>query len=305
MVFDTIIIGGGPSGLSAALYLLRAQKSVLVIEKEAFGGQLATSPLVENYPGFKEITGLELSSKMFDQVLNLGCQFDIDEVVSLTKSDTFKLKTKFKSYEAKSVIIANGLIHKSLGLEKEEELIGHGISYCALCDGAFYKDQDVIVIGDANTALQNALLLASSAKHVYIYTLFDRFLGDLALVERAKTNDKISYFHNFSLLKYLVTNDKISGVVFENTKTKEIKEVPIEGVFIAIGQSPNNELFNELVELDSKGFINTNTNLETKTPGLFASGDTRNNDNKQVIVATSEGAIAAIGVLKFLEANNL
>ena len=184
-MLDTIIIGAGPSGLSCALNLRRDNKEVLLIEKEGIGGQIAKSPKVENIPGTKSISGLEFVDNLTAQVMDLGANFEFDEVISITKENNiFKVNTKYNSFESKTVIIATGAKHRKMNLPNEDELIGKGISYCAVCDGAFYKDQDVVLIGDANTALQYSLVLSSYCKHVYLNTLFDKFFGDKILVSR-------------------------------------------------------------------------------------------------------------------------
>lgn len=295
-MFDSIIIGGGPAGMTAALYLLRAGKSVLIIEKEAFGGQIAESPRLENFPSIASISGLEFSSNLFEQITTLGAEFELDEVESLTKLNSFhfEVKTKYNTFEGKTVIIATGCKHRKLGIEGEDRLAGHGVSYCAVCDGAFYKGEDVVLIGDANTACQYAVSLSETSKNVYMVALFDHLFADDILIKKL---DKIPNLHLSFNMNSLSFNgkDELESVTFQNTKTKEVTTIPCKGAFVAIGQIPANDIFAEFVDLE-KGFINVAPNMETKTSGLYAIGDCRVKKIRQVITATSDGAIAALDI---------
>ncbi len=299
-MFDSIIIGGGPAGLTAALYLLRANKKVLILEKENFGGQIANSPRLENYPSIKAISGLDFANNLFDQVMDLGAQFELEDVLNITKNeDKFIVHTNYNQYEGKTIILATGCKHKEMGLPHEKELTGKGISYCATCDGAFFKNEDVVVIGDANTALQYALNLCNYCKNVTICTLFDKFFGERKLIDALKTKNNIHVEHNLSLVSFNGENE-IESLTFKNTKTSEEKIIPCKGVFIAIGQIPQNDQFKNLVDLDSRGFIITNEKMETKTPNVYAVGDCRVKDVRQVVTAISDGAIAAVEISKKL-----
>ena len=298
-MFDTIIIGCGPSGMTAALYLLRANKSVLLLEKEGIGGQIAESPRLENYPSIPSISGSEFADKLFSQIQDLGAEFEFAEALEIQKEgDTYIVKTDGDVYSARSVILANGCKHRKLGLEREEELTGHGISYCATCDGAFFRDQNVVVIGDANSALQYAIALSEICKHVQIMTLFDRYFADPILVKRVQENPKISAEHEWSAIRFEGNKD-LTGVTFQNTKTKEIQTIPCQGCFIAIGQIPHNDAYASFVDLN-RGFIVTDENMATKTPGLFACGDTRVKKVRQVATAIGDGANAAMNCLAYL-----
>ena len=198
---DIIIVGGGPSGMSAALYALRSNKSVLILEKENFGGQIANSPRVENYPSIKEISGLDLSDKMFEQITDLGAQFELEDVLKIEKkADKFVVTTNYRTYESKAVILANGVKHRLMNLPNEENLIGNGVSFCAVCDGPMYKGKEVYLIGDANTALQYALLLSNYCTKVHMFTLFDRFFGDQILIDRLLSKENILIKHNMNLI---------------------------------------------------------------------------------------------------------
>lgn len=300
MEYDVIIVGGGPSGMTAALYALRFDKKVLILEKEAFGGQIATSPRVENYPSIKAITGLELSNNMFDQILDLGASFELEDVVSIYKSDDiFEVKTNYNLYLGKVVIIANGVHHRKLNVPNEEKLIGKGVYYCAVCDGPFYKGQETCVIGDANSALQYALMLSSYCPKVNLLTLFDKLFAEKYLIDKIKAKDNIVVRHNLNL-KQFKGEDHLEQLIFEDTKTKEIITYNTNNVFVAIGQIPDNDRFKNVVDIEN-GYIVTDENMETKTKGLFAIGDTRKKEVRQVATAINDGAIAATKALKYLD----
>lgn len=299
MVYDCIIVGGGPSGMSAALYLLRNEKSVLVLEKENFGGQIANSPKVENFPSIKQISGLDFSNNLFDQINDLGVSFELEDVLEIKKEDNlFRVITNYNEYVSKTVILANGVKHRLMNLSNEENLIGKGISFCAVCDGPMLKGKEAYLIGDANTALQYALLLSDYCTKVNMFTLFDKFFGDEMLIEKVKNNDQIVVRNNMNLISY-IGEDKLTGLIFENTIDKTKTEFLTDNVFIAIGQIPQNDRFSSLVDLD-KGYILTNEKMETKTKGLYAIGDTRKKEVRQLVTATSDGAIAALNVIKYL-----
>ncbi len=300
-MIDVLIIGGGVAGMSAALYALRSGKKVLILEKESFGGQIATSPKVENYPSIKEISGEELAANLFEQITNLGVDFDVDTIHHIKKEDDiFYIEGDFGKYEAKSVIIATGVKHRKINIAGEEQLIGKGLSYCAVCDGAFFKNQDVAIIGDANTALQYALLLANTCNKVYLCMLFDRFFADDILVKRVKERENIEIIKNISLKKFIY-DEILKGLEFINTQTEEKLTIKVNGCFIAIGQVPNNEDFTNVVELDKNGYIIANEQMETMTPGLFAIGDCRVKKVRQVTTACSDGAISAIMAVNYLD----
>lgn len=297
---DIIIIGGGPSGMTAALYALRANKTVLILEKENFGGQIANSPRVENYPTINEISGLDLSDRMMNQIMDLGAEFELEDAQNIRKNgDIFEVSTNYSKHEAKAVIIANGVKHRTLGLANEEELIGKGVYYCAVCDGPMYKGKEVYLIGDANTALQYALLLSGYCTKVHMFTLFDHFFGEKVLQDRVNDKENIVVTHNMNLVEYL-GKEKLEGLVFENTQTKERFEFKTDNVFVSVGQIPENDKFADVVELD-KGFIVTDEDMKTKTPGIFACGDTRKKAVKQVVTACNDGAIAAMSAVKYLD----
>ena len=299
MVHDVLIIGGGPAGMTAALYVLRSGKNVLILEKENFGGQIATSPRVENYPSIKAISGLELSDQMFSQINDLGAEFELEDVSEIKKAnDIFKVTTNYGEHLAKAVIIANGVTHRHMNLPNEEKFSGKGISYCAVCDGAFYKGQDAYLIGDANTALQYAMLLSNYCPKVYMFTLFDKLFGEEILIEKVKKTENIIITPWMNLIEY-EGDEELKGLAFENTKDHSISKYKTNNVFVAIGQLPHNEIYRDLVDLE-KGFIITDDNMKTKTDGLYAIGDTRKKAVRQIVTAINDGAIAALEAIKYI-----
>ena len=301
MIYDCVIIGGGPAGMTASLYLLRNNKKVLILEKENFGGQISISPKVENFPTIKSISGLELSDLMFSQIESLGAEFELEEAISISKNeDIFEIKTNYNTYLAKTIINATGVSHRKIGLPHEDELVGNGVSYCAVCDGPFYKGQEVYLIGDANSALQYALLLSDYCLKVHIITLFDKFFGDEILIDKVLSKENIDVTHHLNLVEFLTENESLSGLKFIDTKTNEERIYRTNNVFIAIGQVPHNEIFKDFVELD-KGFVVTNEKMETLTKGLYAIGDARKKDVRQALTACNDGAIAAVEIAKYLQ----
>lgn len=298
-MIDIIVIGGGAAGMTAALYAKRSGKSVIIFEKESFGGQIANSPKVENFPSIKEISGLELSNNMFEQILDLGVNFECENVLKIEKKDDyFIVKTDYNTYETQAVIIATGVKHKHIGIAKEEELIGKGVSYCAVCDGAFFKDKNVAVIGDGNTALQYTLMLADICKNVNLCTLFNKYYADDTLVKRLKTKNNI-IIHNEISLKEFIGKDSLTGLLFEGTFNKQEKQINVDGVFIAIGQVPNNEMFTNIVDLDEAGYIKS-LDTTTKTEGIFVAGDCRTKSVRQLTTAVGDGATASMLAVNYI-----
>lgn len=296
---DVLIIGAGAAGMTAALYSLRNGKSVTVLEKNNIGGQIAESPRVENFPTIPTISGADFADKLFEQITDRGAEFKFGKVEKVEKKgDVFFVTTEYETLEAKSVIIACGVEHRKLNLPKEDELIGHGVSYCALCDGAFYSGEDVVLIGDGNTALQYALLLSSYCESVKVVTMFDKFFGDGALVEALGKKENISVVHNAQLVE-LKGEGELSAVVFKHTNGA-LEEMPTKGLFVAIGQVPNNEVFANLADLE-KGYFVCDENMATKTAGLFVAGDCRVKTVRQLTTACSDGAIAATSACNYLQ----
>lgn len=273
--YDIIVVGAGPAGMTAALNCLRAGKSVLVLESDSFGGQISFSPRVENFPSYQKISGAELMDKLYEQISEWGAQIELEKAQSIVKTPFgFELTTDYNTYECKSVILATGVKPRKIGIEREDELVGSGVSYCALCDGAFYSGEDVCVIGDANTALQYALVLSGYCKSVHICTLFDKFFGDKALLDLVLARPNVRYTHNLAL-KEFIGEDELSALRFENTQTHENVIVDAKCAFICIGQVPNNTAFANLVELDKAGYIVADENCTTSCEGIFVAGDCR------------------------------
>lgn len=301
MIYDTIIIGAGPAGLTAAIYLKRADKSVLVLEKETFGGQITHSPKVENFPGFISISGVEFADKLVEQAMTQGADIDLDEAKSITKSgDIFTVKGDRSDYQSKSVIIATGSKHRTLGLPGEEKFTGEGISYCAVCDGAFYKDMDIAVIGGGNSALQEAILLSKTSKSVTVIQNLPFLTGERKLIEQVETTDNISVIFSSVVIKIL-GDDKFEGITIKNEANGEEADLSFDGIFIAIGQQPENENFREAVKLDGRGYITAAENcIPEGTEGIFIAGDCRTKDVRQIATAVADGATASVAVCKYL-----
>ena len=302
---DIIIIGAGAAGMTAALYSLSAGKNVRIFECEGIGGQIATSPRVENFPSIKEISGSDFSDNLSNQIMDLGAEFEFEKITKVEKAlyndkEIFEIRSEYDNiFYSKALIIATGAKHRHIGVEGEEDLIGKGVSYCATCDGAFYKGQEVCLIGDANTALQYALLLSSYCTKVYMNTLFDKFFGEKALIDLVKSKENIIIEHNLNLIKFNY-DDELKSLIFENTKTKEQKEFKVPACFICIGQIPQNENFANLVDLE-KGYIVTDNDMQAKTAGLYAVGDCRNKKIRQLTTAVNDGSIAAINACSYID----
>ena len=298
-MYDIIVIGGGMAGMTACLYALRNGKKTLLIEGSSIGGQIAQSPKVENYPTKKQVSGEGLSQELFDQISDLGVEFEFDNIDSIQKIDNiFRLTGEFGVYEGYSVIIANGVKHRKLNLPNEDKLVGHGIYYCALCDGPFFKGRDVTLIGDGNTALQYALLLSDIASKVNLVIMFDKFFGDQALVDLVENKSNIQIIRNSKTVE-LKGDQELESIVFERSdKTRfEISGTPL---FVAIGQIPDNKRFENLAGLDKFGYFDSDESTKTKTAGLFVAGDTRKKDVRQVTTAMCDGAIAATQACNYL-----
>ena len=301
MLYDILIIGGGIAGMTSALYAKRNNKNVLIIEKEAFGGQIASSPKVENFPTIQSISGLELSDRIFTQITEYGVDFELDTVVSLKKeNDVFTVTTVYGEYQSKTVVIASGVKHKTLRIPGEEDLVGKGISYCAVCDGPFYKGEEVVLVGDGNTALQYALLLSEYCSKVKVCTLFDRFFGDESHVTALMKKDNVEVIQNVATVAFEKDNSGLTGVVFENRIDKSRFTIATKALFVAIGQIPDNEIYSDLADLDKYGYILSDENCTTKTEGLFVAGDCRVKAVRQLTTAAADGAVAALNACNYI-----
>ena len=300
-MYDIIIIGGGPAGLTAAVYGKRAGKSVLVIEKDAFGGQITWSPLVENFPAMGPISGTDLGDKMTDRAMELGAETEVGEVVSIEdKGDHKVVTTDFnETYEGKTVIIATGARPKMLGLPEEEKYQGNGECFCAVCDGAFYKDKVVAVCGGGNAALQDAAYLSEICKKVYLIHRRDTFRGEPVMVDKLREKDNVEMVLGYQV-KELIGGDSITGIRVQNADGED-REILVDGVFVAIGHSPANEAFKDWLILDEKGYADSGEDCLTKTPGVFVAGDCRKKAIRQLTTATADGAVAALAACSYLD----
>lgn len=298
-MFDVTIIGSGVAGMTAALYALRSNKKVLIIEKESYGGQIAKSPKVENYPTKKSISGSDLVDEIFDQVSELGVTFELEDVESVDKvDDKFVIKTNYNQYESKTVIIANGVTARKLNLDNEDKLLGNGVFYCAICDGPFFAGQDVVLVGDGNSAMQYALMLADYCTKVTMVTMFDKFFGEQALEKAIRNNPKIEIIPN-AVASKLIGGEKLQSVEFKRQDDSHFV-IDTNALFVAIGQVPDNNRFANVVELDKAGYIVADESCCTKTEGLFVAGDCRVKSVRQVATAIGDGAVAGTNAVNYI-----
>ncbi len=298
MIYDIIIIGGGPAGLTAAVYARRANKSVLVMEKGTFGGAITSSPKVENIPGFVSISGNEFAEKLMEQALELGALVECIEVLDIVDGNPKKVLTDEGEFLTRSIIIATGTKHRLLGLPKEEEFIGNGISFCAVCDGAFYEGKTVAVIGGGNSALQEAILLSQTSAQVYIFQNLDYFTGEPKLIEEIKEIPNITTVMGAKVIEIL-GDKEFEGIKVQ--KDDSVVIVKLDGMFTAIGLIPQNEIFSGVVKLNSYGYVDASEDCLTSVPGIFVAGDCRSKKIRQVATATSDGAIAALAACDYLK----
>jgi thioredoxin reductase (NADPH) len=300
--YDVVVVGGGPAGLAAAIYATRSMLKVMLLEKEVIGGQASMTDHIENYPGFIEgISGFELTDKMREQAVRLGAEIEMIGVENIEFADSsFVIKTSADTYEAKSVVIASGVRPTKLDVPGAAELAGRGISYCATCDGPFFRNKRLMIIGGGNSAVEEAIYLTRFAENVTIVHRRDELRADKIVQKRAFDNPKIEFLFD-SVIAEVKGENVVSAVVVENVKTGDEKEVAADGIFVYMGNLPNTDLFAGKIELDDKGFVVTNENLMTSKPGIFAAGDVRRNPLKQVVWAAAEGALAAVSVEKYLE----
>lgn len=300
MTYDIIIVGAGPAGLTAAIYACRAGKSALVLEKAAFGGQITFSPKVENIPGTATISGNDFAAALVDQVIALGAELEPAEVtgVKLCPDGTKTVVCEDGEYSAKAVIIASGAKHRTLGVDGEEKYIGRGISFCAVCDGAFYKDRTVGVVGGGNSAMQEALLLAETSKKVIMIQNLDFLTGEKSLENEIKSRPNIEIILG-STVKGFTGGDELGGVVLSSPDGE--REIALDGLFVAIGLVPQNGVFEDVMALDGQGYADSGEDCLTKTPGIFAAGDCRRKKVRQVTTACSDGAAAALAACEYCD----
>lgn len=301
-MYDIVIIGAGPAGLTSAVYAGRADKKVLIIEKETFGGQITHSPRVENYPGFIQMSGNEFAEKLVEQAMAQGADIELDTVVGIEKNDgSFTVKGERGSYEGKSVIIATGSAHRRLGLPKEDKFTGEGVSYCAVCDGAFYSGKDIAVIGGGNSALQEAVLLSKTSKSVTVIQNLAFLTGETKLIQELENKDNVSFVFS-SVVTELLGEDSFTGIRIKNTENGEEKDLSFDGIFVAIGQKPENEPFRENVTLNEWGYIEADESCVPESEkGIFVAGDCRSKRIRQIATAISDGAVAALAACSYID----
>ena len=293
---DIIIIGAGPAGLTTALYALRANKKVLILESKTYGGQIINANHIENYPAILDISGVDFAMNLYNQVINLGGEIIFEEVLSI--SEDKKVTTNNNVYQASAIIIATGLERRKLGLPHEEELTGKGISYCATCDGAFFRDKKVAVIGAGNTALDDALYLSDIANTVYLIYRGQDVRGSIRSLDKIKTKENIQVLSN-TIVTSLNGTDKLSSI---DIKTgDQTRTLDVDGVFILIGGIPNQSIYNQLINTDKDGYIEATNDVYTNKSGIFVCGDVRKKELRQLVTATSDGAMAATAAIKYLD----
>ena len=302
--FDVIIIGAGPGGMTAAIYAVRANLKTLMLEKGAPGGKMLSTYEVENYVGLGNISGFEISDKMFNHTQELGVEYRYGDVTSVKDMGDHKevIDSSGTVYETKAVIIASGTNPRSLGIKGESKLTGRGISFCAVCDGAFFKDQNVVVVGGGNSAIEEAVFLTTMVKHVTVVNILDTLQADPKAVDEANETGKIDYRLGYEVLSFN-GDPKLSSVSIKNTKNGELEELVVEGAFIFIGHVPETSLTDGLDITDKWGYIQTDDHMQTKVPGIFGIGDVIVKDLRQIVTASSDGAIAAQAASKYIEKN--
>lgn len=298
--YDIVIVGAGTAGLSAAIYAVRAGKSVIVLEATTYGGQIVNTPEVENYPGIQKISGFEFANNLYEQAKSLGAEVIYEKVIGIEVNGEEKIvHTTKEDYQAKAVILATGAKNRPLGLEHEKEWIGAGISYCATCDGMFYRGKDVAVAGGGNTALEDAIFLTNYCRKVYLIHRRDAFRGEEKLLQTLKEKPNVEFVLNANITR-LIGEDGVDGVEVEDKNTHEKRVIDVMGLFVAIGQMPENSEFINVVDLDKGGYIEAKEDCKTKTKGIFTAGDCRTKKVRQLATAASDGAIAALAACEYI-----
>ncbi len=298
-MYDIIIVGAGPAGLTSAIYARRANKHVLVLEAKSYGGQIINTLDIENYPANNHISGFDLATNMYEQAKELGAEIKFEKVIEIKSKTGYKeVITTSNKYKCKALILATGSENRKLGLSNEDDLIGKGVSYCATCDGAFYKNKIVAVVGGGNTALDDALYLTDICKKVYLIHRRDTFKGEESTLNKLKEKNNITFIYNSNITK-LNASDKLENIeITDNEGNKKLLEV--SALFIAVGQIPENQNFAKLIKLDEKGYIIAKENCHTNKKGIFVAGDARTKDLRQLVTATSDGAVSATEAIKYI-----
>ena len=295
-MYDLIIVGCGPAGMSAALYAGRANKSVLILDGKSYGGQIINASLVENYPGIDNISGFDFATNLFNQIKKLGIEIKFERVIQVKRNEVI---TDNNNYSTKTIVLATGCSYKKIGIKDEDKYLGKGLSYCATCDGNFYRDKVVAVIGGGNTALEDAIYLSNIAKCVYLIHRRDIFRGEDKYLEYIKSLSNVELILNSQLLE-IIGNDVITGIKVKNNDGS-IKLLDIDGLFIAIGQVPNSQCFSKNIEIDKDGYIISSDGVHTNIDGIYVAGDVRVKDLRQLTTAISDGAISATVAIKEME----
>lgn len=300
-MYDIIVIGAGPAGLTAAIYARRASKTVLVLEALSYGGQIINTPDIENYPAAMHISGFDFATKVYEQAQELGAEFVFEKAVGIRDNGgTKEVVTEDNTYTCKALIIATGSENRKLGIENEEALVGRGVSYCATCDGAFYRGKAVAVAGGGNTALEDALYLSDLAETVYLIHRRDAFRGDEATVSALKERKNVKFIYNSNVTK-LIADKRLTAVEITDKNTGAVTTLNINGLFVAIGRIPENQNFAQLIKLDGSGYVEAGEDCLTNVPGIFAAGDNRTKSVRQLVTAAADGAVAATAAVKYVQ----
>lgn len=299
-VYDILIVGAGPAGLTAAIYARRASKSVLVLEARAWGGQIINTPDIENYPVVAHISGADFANDLYNQATALGAEVKLEKVTGVeAQGNVKKVRTTLAEYEARAVILATGSENRKLGVEREQELTGRGVSYCATCDGNFFRGRDVAVVGGGNTALEDALYLADLASKVYLIHRRDSFRGEETTVARLRERENVEFIYNATVTA-LLGEKRLSGIEVTDKLSGEKRTLEVKGLFVAVGRIPENESFAALIDVDPAGYAVAGENCHTKVPGIFVAGDNRTKEVRQLVTAAADGAVAATEAVKYL-----
>ena len=303
-MYDVIVIGAGTAGMTAGIYARRAGKTVLIIEKKKYGGQIINTPEVENYPGISKVSGFTFANNLYNQTRELGAEFKFEEVIKIQNNSGYKVVVTNKTkYQGKTVIIATGAKNRPLGVNNEDKLTGAGVSYCATCDGAFFRGKDVAVVGGGNTALEDALFLSDYCNLVYVVHRRNEFRGEKGLTDILKEKGNVKFVFD-SVVKSIKGEQSVEGLEILNVKKNTLSEIKVQGAFIAIGQMPDNEKFSDMVELDGKGYIKADETCTTNTEGVFVAGDCRTKQVRQLTTAASDGAVAALAACSYINKIN-
>ena len=303
-MYDVIVIGAGTAGMTAGIYARRAGKTVLIIEEKSYGGQIINTPEVENYPGISKVSGFTFANNLYNQTRELGAEFKFEEVIKIQNNSGYKVVVTNKTkYQGKTVIIATGAKNRPLGINNEDKLTGAGVSYCATCDGAFFRGKDVAVVGGGNTALEDAMFLSDYCNLVYVIHRRNEFRGEKGLTDILKEKSNVKFVFD-SVVKSIKGENSVEGLEILNVKKNTLSEIKIQGVFIAIGQMPDNDRFSDIVELDDKGYIKADETCATNTEGVFVAGDCRTKQVRQLTTAASDGAVAALAACSYINKIN-